>query len=656
MITENELIRLKQALTSIRAESINDDVWDKFVIPRFFDENELKSQHSLRIEGSRGSGKTMLLKYLSYKSQFSKNRSEISINSLDHIGIYWKADPQFLRTLDKRSISEKDWELVFDSYVVTKVAMEIVNSIFTISESNCEAFSDDELQSFDINGVTDYGFNSSKLKDILQEFESRIIKIEMAITNIKDIENLEKLPSTFLGFLVNKLKYLNDGLKFYIYIDEYENLLSYQQRVINTKIKASDNNIKFNVAIKKNGMSEYRTCSDEKLENIADYRIINLDEKIKENDLEHYLAEILIKKLVDSSNEMKSYIKNVYDFDSSILHNPRKIDDRRKIEYLRKIDFFATQILPQRSSEDLAEEIFSNAKFRDKMANEIDKALKDKDSKLKVNSFISKDYKKATIVCSSLLNRDKLSATEVYSELENLRNNLENKFTGKTEWIKNNFIGTYLRLISTYSQNSTFYSGFDIFCQLSSGNVRHFLELCRTSFGFLSISDLEKGLVISNKLQDIAARQTSETLVREVKQFTPYGTQLSRLVEGLGILFRHYQQSIAQSEPEITQFSFDNKDVLSEDIRMIIQEAEKWGILIIKDSTKEKSNFETGIFEYILNPIYAPRFSISYRKGRKKVFSLAEFTLLKDEGKSGAEKILKNSKGYNNNLQGVLEW
>lgn len=654
MITEDELIKTKQALTSIRTESNNDDVWNSFVIPRFFNESELKSHHSLRIEGSRGSGKTMILKYLSYKSQFSENREHIPYDTVKNIGIYWKADPQFLRTLDRRSLDTDEWRLIFDNYTVIKISIEIINSVFTIGNSRCESLSIEDIKSCIFRGIKDYGFEEENIENVHDELKSKLRKTEMAIMNIKAIEGLNLLPSTFLSFLVEGLKEINEDLKFFIYIDEYENLLGYQQKVINTKIKASDHKINFNIAIKKNGMSEYQTLSNEKLENIADYIIVNLDEKIKLYGIDLYLAEILIKKLIDSSSTIKNYLN----FDSNLLNNPDKLDDREKPDYIKKLHEVVRSILPERSSEDLANEIFNNPTFLKTLKSDIKKSLSNNENNLSAENFIDKNHRKASIVCSSLLYRNTLKPEDIYKEFTKLREGIDNNFTGKTDWIKNNFIGTYLRIISSYSQNSTFYSGFDVFCYLSSGNVRHFLELCRTSFGFINIINLSENFTIDNKGQDIAARQTSETLVREVKQFTPHGAQLYKLVEGLGTLFNFYQKSMPQSESEITQFGFSNTEALTEEDNIIIRESEKWGILIIKDSTKEKNAFETGLSEYILNPIYSPKFSISYRKGRKKILSVDEFRLLYKEGKAGSKKIVNNeTKGEDLNfLQGSLEW
>ena len=65
---------LSAVLANNRSEHIGMDVWDEFVLPYFYKKIDFNSSLPLRIEGGRGSGKTMLLRYLSYHSRFSEKR------------------------------------------------------------------------------------------------------------------------------------------------------------------------------------------------------------------------------------------------------------------------------------------------------------------------------------------------------------------------------------------------------------------------------------------------------------------------------------------------------------------------------------------------------------------------------------------------------
>ena len=70
---------LSSVFSKNRAEEFGYDVWEHFVIPPFFDQLELeKAKKPGVIIGGRGSGKTMLLRYLSHQTMFSPKRKKYS--------------------------------------------------------------------------------------------------------------------------------------------------------------------------------------------------------------------------------------------------------------------------------------------------------------------------------------------------------------------------------------------------------------------------------------------------------------------------------------------------------------------------------------------------------------------------------------------------
>lgn len=613
-----DVTNFKHALTKNRSEHLGKDVWKDFVIPRFFNKVDLSSSMSTRLEGGRGSGKTMLLRYLSYHSQFSNYRSDIPDEAINKIGLYWKADTQFLRLMQKRGVSEEDWKTVFDHYLNLKLSLEILASVIAIGESSCRLLSVEEVYSSKVHGITDFGFVSEEFDSVFREVQSRIRKSEMVIQNVKGIEALEKLPSSFLFTIIDSIKISLPALKksmYSVYIDEYENLLPYQQRVINTRIKHSEDPLIFNIAIKLNGMSETSTLSEEKLENIADYTIVNLDNEINNSGFDVYVAEIFLKKLGESSPE----IAESFGLDLSICSDIKRVSERHEISYELRCKEALAKIFPGRTHNDLAEEIFNTPRFYNKMRFEIERALILKGaSNFSPEDFIDSNFKKASVICASILFRKKITPQEVFEELIKLKVDKNNKFTNKTSWEHNYFIGCYLRLVRAAKASSTFYSGFEVYTALSGGNVRHFLELCKSSISLINEPDRLDDFVVERRLQHIAARNTSEELVKEIQRFTPLGNQLNNFVKGLGKVFQLCQDRESQSETEITHFGIKNDAGLMEkEDYFFLSEAEKWGVLKAMPSTKNKSSDAYHTYDYILNTIYAPFFMISYRKGRK---------------------------------------
>src|SRR5690606_2667014 len=135
----------------------------------------------------------------------------------------------------------------------------------------------------------------------------------------------------------------------------------------------------------------------------------------------------------------------------------------------------------------------------------------------------------------------------------------------------------------------------------------------------------EVDISIDHRSQHISAMQTSEILFREISSFTPHGKRLKVFCGRLGDIFGLFQERNSQSEPEITHFnirgglqSLDYRD------KEFMEEAEKWGILYRTPSTKGKSLDRKDDCDWVLNPIYAPYFFISYRKIRKTYFEPEE--------------------------------
>ncbi|WP_148253386.1 ORC-CDC6 family AAA ATPase [Aidingimonas lacisalsi] len=642
MMTEtSEITKLKHSLTKNRSEHLGKDVWNDFVVPRFFNRVDLTSEMPIRLEGGRGSGKTMLLRYLSYHSQFSLNRHFITDEDVSRIGLYWKADTQFLRLMTKRSIGEDTWLMLFDHYLNLKIAYEMLSSIFSLSDSHYGKVTHRQVAGTVLEGVSDFGFEKEGINDVYKEIGRRIRKTEMIIQNIKDVQSLNFLPVSFIAHLAESVLHsfpCLQGSLFSVYIDEYENLLSYQQRVINTRIKHSEPPIIYNIAIKKNGMSETSTLSHEKLENKADFSIINLDDQIEMSGFDVYVSEIFLKKLGESCpNVIESC-----DIDLSVCQEVDKIDARYDCKYEASCREALNRIFPGRTHYDLAEEVFNTPSFYNKMVSEIKRALEQKKcAKYHEEDFVSGDHKKASIVCASLLFRRNINPEDVAAELFRLRNGEKNKFTDKTAWEHNYFIGCYLRIVRAYKTNSTFYSGFDVYTSLSGGNVRHFLELCRTAISLVGDNDLAKDFVVSRKLQHIAARNTSEELVREIQRFTPLGNQLNNFVRGLGRVFQLCQDRESQSETEVTHFGIkDDQGVFKEEDQFFLDEAEKWGVLKAIESTKNKSLSASPTYDYILNPVYSPFFLISYRKGRKLDIDAVDFKALFQSGEAAVNSSI----------------
>lgn len=624
---------LTTALANNRTENIGMDVWEHFVVPRYFDSVDFYSSMPCKIEGGRGCGKTMLLRYLSYQSQYSSKRTKYPEGIRD-IGLYWRADTQFIRLMNKRSLSEEVWRSAFEHYVYLKVANEIYKAVEFLSNNGLVDLNYSDVY---FNELEAYNDNfSGNFQHIKKELNKLRKKLDLGVSNPKLLESTTFYPFSFISTLIDEVKANIPELKdttFHLFVDEYENLLPYQQILINTRIKhsESDDSLIFKVACKKNGMPIIAVFGEqEAIVKKNDYIVHDLDAYIS-SEFDVFASEVLLSRIeVDTNSRF-----------SMNLHSVEGLAERKCAAYIDKILNWSNSIFPGFNQKSLANDIFEKPVLKGKLKDLIADALKRKNSELNFAHFISDDAKEASIVCTALLNRDSIDPTKLKAMFEQY---LAGDKSGFREWISTNFIGCYLNIIKRKKDENRFYSGFDKFIALSQGNLRHFLELCRTSFSAGYNYD-DGSFKVDEKIQCYAAELTAISLFDEIKSFKPYGHLLHVFAGRLGELFKLAQDRLSQSEPEIYHFSIKGGEgALSESTKKMIDECEKWGVLYKTTATKTKTRDVIDDYDLVLNPIYAPKFSVSYRKKRKFDMKVTDIEALFDKDSSLYEEVYQNYK------------
>jgi hypothetical protein len=609
---------VENALAQNRAEELGYDVWPHFVIPLFFDKLDFFHAKKPRIViGGRGCGKTMMLRYLSHQSAFSPARKVIPPEQLQHIGVYWRADTQFANTMTGANVSERMWRSAFQHSLAINVGSEILKGLLSVSESTANAFSEGRVRALDFSALKAFdpdiqvGFD-----DLLSWLRSRDWSLQSWMNNPDPTPPCVFLPTqTFLRALIELIREQLESLRsssIFVYIDEYENLLRDQQKVINTLLKHSEPPLVFNLAMKRYGMKTKETVGEESISDIADYRTHDLDVLLGETQFSVYAAEILFVRLAHAGTSVKTEIK----FDD--LKNASALPSRRTAAYQSAILKKAREIFPGLSQTSLAEFAFNDRALVATLRRTIAARLRKLGCELDAEQFLPASFKEAAIIVPALLHRKGAHPEEILKELEKLSRGEDNKFTGKTDWIHNNFYGSLLQLYAPYDRPCPVYAGFDAYIALASGNLRHFLELCHKALKRIDVPTATAAITVSIDQQSEAAKQASTAFMTEIRGFGRLGNRLHAFVLTLGSLFAIAHRRPTQGEPEITHFSVNRGTVaLNDEDEEFFREALKWSVLSDEPATKLKNPLEPADNDWILNPIYAPYFHISYRKKRK---------------------------------------
>ncbi|SKB59718.1 hypothetical protein SAMN05660226_02278 [Parapedobacter luteus] len=614
-------IRQENPLAQNRAEELGFDIWEEFVIPPFYDNLDLLTARKPRvIVGGRGCGKTSLLRFLCHQTQFSPKRIDITQDDLKHIGLYWKIDTQFAKQLSKRGLENEIWEKAFEHMATLLISQEVLKSIESISNSSFVGFDQSELEKLDLSILDSFNKaipgNFMKLRTFLRrEFNA----FQTWVGSIRQIEQPVFLPKIFVNELLSELIQQVAVFKnsnFFVYIDEYENLLEEQQKLINTWLKHSEIPLVFNLAMKRNSFVEKQTIGKEQLSEIHDYREYDLESYYEGAiSFDLFAAEILFLRLMKIENNVVDSPISINDLRSS---SSESLNRRRSPEYKSRVLKAANNFLPSMSLELIAKEILEDSVLRNRHEALLKQSLQSQSKTTRPERLVLHNQPAATIIIPSLLSRKGVNVDDILLELQKLENGQKNKFTGNTGWLHNNLFGCILLIYEPLGRTCPLYAGFDSFCLLSKTNLRHFLELCFKSITNERLSSSSNLRQISVKSQADAAKQASASFLKEVKSFGNFGNKLHTMVLRLGTYFKYAQKRIAQSEPEQNHFSI--KGILNSDAQSLLQEAITWSVFYENKITKQKggkSKLETEDFEYVLNPIYAPYFHISYRKKRR---------------------------------------
>ncbi|WP_018623044.1 hypothetical protein [Spirosoma luteum] len=630
-----------------RAEELGYDLWDEFVIPPYYDNLDLLSAKKPRvIVGGRGCGKTMLLRYLCHQSQFSLKRKFNNDISIKHIGIYWKIDTQFAKILTKRGIDEIEWQSAFEHMSTLVISREVIKSLESIASSSYKEFDQTHLEEIDFSNLKDFIPEiTGDINNLKRSINKLYNQFQLWASNFKRYEIPIFLPKGFATELINCIYEKNTIFKnatYYVYIDEYENLLKDQQCLINTWLKHSEPPLVFNIAMKREAFNNKSTIGNEQLVSIHDYREYDLEAYFDDNSVFNlFAAEILFLRLFDKISDLP--------IDRDVLRSSSSeaIVSRRNENYKKRVTDYAKKYFPSPTYAEIANEILNDVTLYKRLVKLINNALDSKQSKRNAEDFISKEHPSATVVMFALLNRS-LEERLIIEEFEKLKSNQDNNFTGNTGWVDNNLVGCILFIYEPLPRQCKVYSGFNTFCKMSRSNIRHFLELCNRSINIdLTIDGSAYYKPVEPEKQAEGAKQASTSLLKEINQFGNNGVAIHKFIVRLGMYFAVQQRNPSQSEPEQNHFSIKN-GISNLEIRSFISECIKWSVLYEVKLTKRKGgsrNPEIEESEYTLNPIYTPYFDISFRKKRRAEMRESELiTIVSGNDVAFKELLAKKSK------------
>ena len=596
------LALLSELFGAHKAEWLGPRLFELFSLPNYFP--QMTTARPCVLVGGRGTGKTTVLRGLSYQGQFElQQRDALSVNSWPYYGLYSRVDTNRVGAFKGPELPESQWGRKFGHYINLLQCVQVLRflSWFQATTQIPTDLHVDELErvatalNLPRPGTNEHLFQL--LQQSLTEFEAHI-------NNVADSTgprlSLQGAPVALLFESIRQQDAFAGKLFFFL-VDEYENLEDYQQRLMNTLIKHSGELYSFKICVRELGWRVRNTLTEnEYLVSPADYIRIDVTEVLKGPQFEefsHKVCQDRLALLVDGSVEDASEIRNLL---PSISEEEEArllgIDDQNR-ETVRAL----LRIAPAEIVEGLSP------------------------LQIYLLQFWGKGHD--------------LSLNEVFEDFQRDPEAWRTRLSNYSHAL----LFTLRRRRRGIRKH---YAGWDTFIQLSGGNIRFLLQLVEASLTRHLLQGHGLDTPLSPEIQTIAAQRTGRANLTELEGMSVRGAGLTKLLLGLGRIFGIMAASLEGHAPEVNQFEIvGTPEELTEpdEIDAVLTAAVMHLALVRHSGSKLGNETDTRDWDYMIHPIFSPFFIFSYRRKRKLHLTPGQVLGLVQSTKRAIREILAAS-------------
>ena len=576
------------------------------------------------ILGSKGSGKTHVMRYLSFALQRLRYADSgiAGIRSEGYVGIYMRCDGLNSARFRGKGQSDEMWANVFAYYIelwlgqmvvdacyeALKGTQVIVNQGGSIAAAVKDLF-DTPAETFP-DSVADLG---NHLRSLHRDLDAAINNC--AITGTLDISIRASsgklvfgLPQVFAAHIPE----LSDTAFVYL-IDEFENLTEPQQKLINTLIREKRNPSSFKIGARLYGLRTHSTfCADEEIKEGSEYERLPLDVRLRnqKKGYREFARRLVIRRLTtrrmlsnppESDDEIKQFLESAFGKAKGDIVAKEETQSVALKYANQERPYFAAlrQALERGRKGNVARGISSRA--------DLDMVIKN-------------------LSCHEFPILEKLNRFILYQDWNSKRNLLESSIAIQQNcerYVSTCAKGTQyhdkllhwradlLAQLRRECDQKQRYVGFDTFVDLSWGNPRHLLILLKHVLSW-AVFKGEKpfgGKPISVGAQIEGVKEAADWFFRDARIPGKDGKLVQDAINRLGTVFRSIRYSDKPSECSLSTFSCDPAAATDETQRLI-DLAEKWSLLVDVGVQPDR-NSERIDMKFQINRMLAPRWGIS---------------------------------------------
>lgn len=591
------------------------------------------------ILGGKGSGKTHLMRYLSYPIQKIRyaERGKQLLDGLaedGYIGIYIRCSGLSASRFQGKGQREEAWSEVFSYYIELWLGQALLHVAVELSNVNAldeAAICADVRALFDANPPT--AGNLSELLDDLQtrqrklDFDvnnaafSRTLSPSICLTRGKLVFGLPRVLSKHIGKIGNAL--------FTYQLDEFENLSVRQQQHINTLVRERESPATFKVGARQFGVKTRRTFSGDEEENVKDseYEELRLDQRFRENektyqDLSHRL---LIRRL-----ESAGLWRNAGD--GGVAQLVRTFEQG---DFSWDGDYFSE--LSGRV-ESLERAHFANLRhhLRSGLANGVIPGLASEgDIKKVTDPLVAPQYpllEKANIMLlygAWSKGQDVLTAAlEIGAECQEFLNgNRSGRLHTKLGHFKSHLVSQLLR----ENGKGQTYGGLETFIRMSEGQPRALITLVKQTFDWATFQGEApfEGGTISIPSQSKGALAASDWFYNSMMKAGEGGRDIILAIDRLAELFRINHLADNPKECSLIGFSARMTDANPEAARVLALASDRSFLVSILGGQKERNSDRVDT-KLQLNRMLSPRWGLPTGRRGISAFSGRELNAVFD--------------------------
>ena len=596
------LTSLSELFGAHKAEWLGPRLFDLFSAPSYFP--QMTTSRPCILVGGRGTGKTTVLRGLSYQGQFElEKRNPQSVPSWLYYGLYSRVDTNKVGAFKGPELSEAQWLRNFGHYTNLLMCVQVLRflSWFQNTTQIPTDLHEDERKS--VAAAFSLPLPGSN-EHLLQLLQHSLTEFEAHINNVVDSTgprlSLQGAPVALLLDSVKQQEVFADKLFFFL-VDEYENLEDYQQRLMNTLIKHSGELYSFKICVRELGWRVRNTLAEnEYLVSPADYIRIDITEVMQGAQFEEFCHKVCQDRLAVLVEERHKDVAEIRD------------------------------LLPSISEEEEARLLGIEGHNQ-----EILQALR----KIAPTEVVDNLSPMETYLLEFWGKSHNQSLVEVFEDFQ--------RYPEAWRTRLNNYGHALLFTLRRGRRGiHKYYAGWDTFIHLSGGNIRFLLQLVEASL----VRHLREGHgldePLSPAMQTLAAQATGRANLTELEGISVHGARLTKLLLGLGRIFGIMAASPEGHTPEVNQFEVvgtSGKPIQQDEINALLTAAVMHLALARRSGSKLGGEGETRDWDYMIYPIFAPFFDFSYRRKRKMHLAPDQVLALVDSPRQAISQILAAS-------------